>query len=346
MKPRNNVEEMDEYIPPLEGRRGLLRLDFNENTVGPSPKVLESLRNLTDEDVASYPEYSVFKEKLADYIGVNENNLLVTNATDEAINVVMQTYVDKKEEVILPVPTFAMFKFYAQVAGAKISEVLYADSLAFPTQKVLNKINKKTKLIILCNPNNPTGTIIKREDIIKILEKAKNCIVMIDEAYNQFSKETAKDMINTYENLIVIQTFSKAFGMGGLRLGYIISNEENIRNIGRVLSPYSVNTAAIKAGIAALDDTKYVEWYAKQIEEGKKYVLNEFKKLKIKTFPTTANFFLAKFKNPLEIVDKLKEKGILVRDRSSYPLLKGCVRITIGTKSQMEFLVKALKDIK
>src|SRR3989344_4617005 len=122
MKPRNNVEEMDEYIPPLEGRRGLLRLDFNENTVGPSPKVLESLRNLTDEDVASYPEYSVFKEKLADYIGVNENNLLVTNATDEAINVVMQTYVDKKEEVILPVPTFAMFKFYAQVAGAKISE--------------------------------------------------------------------------------------------------------------------------------------------------------------------------------------------------------------------------------
>ncbi|PIN97379.1 MAG: histidinol-phosphate transaminase, partial [Nitrosopumilus sp. CG10_big_fil_rev_8_21_14_0_10_33_7] len=182
---------MDEYIPPLEGRRGLLRLDFNENTLGPSPKVLEALRNMTDEDLAAYPEYLKFKKQLAAYLEINENKLLLTNATDEAINVVMQTYVEKGDEVILPVPTFAMFKFYAQAAAAKITEVLYSKNLSFPTEKVLKKISKKTKVIILCNPNNPTGTLIDKKDIVKVLEKAKNSIVMIDEAYNQFSKQRA-----------------------------------------------------------------------------------------------------------------------------------------------------------
>lgn len=346
IEPKTNVEEMEEYAPPLECRRGLLRLDFNENTVGPSPKVLEALKNLKDEDLASYPEYSKFKAGLASYLDIKESELLLTNATDEAINVIMQAYVDKDDEVIIPVPTFAMFKFYAQAAAAKITEVLYSANLSFPAKKVLSRINKKTKVVILCNPNNPTGTLIDKEDVIKILEKAKNSIVLVDEAYNQFTKQSCKDLVDKYDNLIVIQTFSKAFGLGGLRLGYIISNENNINNIGRVLSPYSVNSAAVIAGAAALKDKDYMDWYVAEVEKGKKYVLEQFRKLGIKTYPTAANFFLAKFGNKAgEICAKLREKGILVRDRSSYPLLKGCVRITIGTKNQMKQLIEALKGI-
>jgi len=346
IEPKQNVKEMEEYVPPLEGRRGLLRLDFNENTIGPSPKVVEAVKNLTDEELAAYPEYSKFKKKLAKFLEIAESNLLLTNATDEAINVVMQTYIEKGDEVIIPYPSFAMFKFYAQAAAAKITEILYTTNLKFPTKKVLAKINKKTKIIILCNPNNPTGTLIDRKDIELIAEKAKDSIILIDEAYNQFSKQNSITLTEKYDNIIVIQTFSKALGIGGLRLGYIVSNKENIRNIGKVLSPYSVNSAAVRAGEAALKDKDYIEWYIKEVSKAKKYIYNEFKKMRIKTYPTTANFFLAKFKNPEVMAKKLREKGILVRDRSKYPLLKGCIRITIGTTQQMQQLVKAIKELK
>ncbi len=347
IEPREDVKEMDEYKPPLEGRRGLLRLDFNENTLGPSPRVLKVLRSLNDEDISAYPEYGSLKGRIADYLEINRNRLLLTNATDEAISAIMQTYVDKKDEVIIPVPTFAMFRFYAQVAGAKITEVLYKRTLRFPTKKLLDRIGKKTRLIILCNPNNPTGTKIKKDDIVKIAEKAKNSIILIDEAYVQFTKETCIDLVDDYDNIVVIQTFSKAFGLGGFRLGYIVSNTKNIRNIRKVLSPYSISSAVIKAASAAIDDIDYINWYTKEVQQAKRFVLEQLKKMRIRTYPTSANFFLAKFgKKSDEIVKKLKEKGILVRDRSSYPLLNGCVRITIGTRKQMQQFVEALKEIK
>ncbi|MFH1642084.1 MAG: histidinol-phosphate transaminase [Nanoarchaeota archaeon] len=345
MDPKKNIINMEDYIPPLDGRRGMLRLDFNENTLGPSPKVLETLRNLKDTEISAYPEYAQFQQKLSDYLKIDLKNLVITNATDEAISVIMQTYISPGDQVIIPVPTFAMFKFYAEVAGAKITEVLLNPNLQFPLKRVLKQITKKTKLVIVCSPNNPTGLIIKRKDIVKVLETG--ALVLVDEAYSQFSGESCSDLIDKYSNLIVIQTFSKAFGLGGLRLGYALSNEAIIKNLKKVRSPYSVNSAAVKAGLAALDDKDYLQWYIKQIKLGKKYVYDEFEKLRIKTYPTDANFFLAKFgKNAEDIVEKLKTKGILVRDRSSYKLLKGCVRITIGTKTQMKQLVKAIIELK
>jgi histidinol-phosphate aminotransferase len=347
-EPRKNIQEMDNYIPPLEGRRDSLRLDFNENTVGPSPRVLEVLRKLTDADLAAYPEYSKFQKQLASYLDIKQDELLITNATDEAIMVVMQTYIDKGDEIILPIPTFAMFKFYAQIADANLTEVLYKRDLKFPTKNVLDKINKKTKLVVLCNPNNPTATLIEKKDIIKIVEKAasKDAIVLIDEAYYEFSKQTMIKYINQYNNLIVIRTFSKSIGLGGLRLGCAVANKEIIKDLAKVRSPYSINTAVIKAAEAALTDKVYIDWYVKEIEKGKKLIYEELKKKNIKAYPTTANFFLAKFKDPVEVQSKLREKGILVRDRSSYPLLKGCVRITIGTKNQMKQLAQAINELK
>ncbi|MFH2027802.1 MAG: histidinol-phosphate transaminase, partial [Nanoarchaeota archaeon] len=284
-------------------------------------------------------------KKLAEHAGVKVSNLLLTNATDEAISVIMQTYINQGDEIILPVPTFAMFKFYADLVGAKITEVLYNKDLKFPIKPVLQKISKKTKIVVIVNPNNPTGTSIKQEDIVKILEKAKNSIVLVDEAYVQFNKDSAIDLIRKYDNLVVIQTFSKAFGLGGLRLGYIVSNDAVIKIIGKVLSPYSVNTAVVRAASAALDDKDYVDWYIKEVEKARKYVFEQFKDMKIKIYETNANFFLAKFKNAPEVAEKLKEKGILVRDRSNYPLLSGCLRITIGSKNQMKQLINALKEI-
>jgi len=348
IKPRKSVEKMDSYKPPLEGRRGKLRLDFNENTVGCSPKVLEAIKNIKEEDIASYPEYSKFKKKLAENLKIEADQLMVNNATDEAIMVIIQTYIEKRDEVIIPTPTFAMFRFYAQLADAKIMEILYNANLTFPTKKVIDAITNKTKLVILCNPNNPTGTLIEKKDIVKLIEKAQktNTLVLIDEAYYQYSGMECLDLISKYDNLIIIRTFSKAYGMGGLRLGYAVSNKEIMKSLLKACSPYSVNTVAMIAASAAIDDVDYVKWYVGEVKEAKPLLYEALKKLKIKTYPTSGNFLIAKFpKMSKEIENRLKEKGILVRDRSSYPLLKDCLRIGIGTVNQTKQLISALKEI-
>src|SRR3989338_3360287 len=234
---------MQEYKPPTSDRTNSLRLDFNENAVGCSMKVISALNSISPDSLATYPEYDKLRKALANYCNVDVNKIIPTNGTDEAIKTIIETYVEKgKDEIIIPTPTFAMFKFYAQLNEAIIKEIQYNYDLSFPVKKVLGGINKNTKIVVLVNPNNPTGTSIKEQNIIKIIEKAQenNTIVIIDEAYCQFSGKTSIPLTKKYNNLIITQTFSKAFGLAGLRLGYIISNEDNINLIKKILSPYSV----------------------------------------------------------------------------------------------------------
>lgn len=347
IQPKKSVQKMKPYNPPLEGRRGLLRLDFNENTVGPSRKVLRAIKNASKEEICAYPEYLGFKKKLAKFLKIKPTELCLANATDEAIKLVVDTYMEPGDEVIIPVPTFPMFRFYAEVAGAKITEVLYNKDLSFPTKKVLKKISKKTKVVVLVNPNSPTGTEIPKNDIIKIIKKAKNSIVLLDEAYIQFFKTSYKNLIRKYDNLVIIQTFSKAFGLGGLRLGYVITNEKNAKNLLKANSPYSVNTLAVIAASAAIDDQKAVKKYVKEVEKTREWFLRWLENYKFKCYPTKANFVLINFgKKNKKIIEKLKKNGILVRDQSEKPLLKNCTRITLGTKKQMERVITVLGEIR
>ena len=346
IKPRKCIAEMDAYNPPIEGRSGKIRLDFNENTSGCSPKVLKAVRGVSASEIATYPEYDAFVRKLAGFLKVDKNKLMINNATDESIMVVMQTYIGRGDEIVLPVPTFAMFKFYAQIADAKIREVLYNKDRSFPAVNVLKAVNDKTKLVVLVNPNNPTGTSIERKDIIKIAEKAKNAIVLLDEAYVQYSGESCADLVDRYGNLIVIQTFSKAFGLAGARLGYAISNKENIKNLLKVRSPYSINRFAVKAAEAAIEDIDFVNKYVKEVRESKQILYDELGKLGVKFYRSDANFIVIDFGDKNKKVDEeLNKKGILVRDRSRYPLLEHCTRITVGTKEQVEELVKTLRVV-
>jgi histidinol-phosphate aminotransferase len=346
IKAKESVQRMKPYNPPTAGRVDFVRLDFNENTWGCSPKVVKALKSLSADEISTYPDYGELRKKLAKYLKVKKGEVFPTNASDEAIKIVMDVYVDNGQEVILPVPTFAMFRFYAEVAGAKINPILYNRDLSFPADKVMKAISNKTKIIVLVNPNNPTGTPIKREDIIRILEKAKNSIVLLDEAYYQFTKESCVDLINEYTNLVILQTFSKAFGMAGLRLGYVVSNKNNIANMLKASSPYSVNVAAVKAAFAAIDDRKYVGYYVKQVKESKKMLYKAFKDLGVKTYPSAGNFILAYLgdKAP-DVCSKLRKENILVRNRSNDVMLDGCIRITCGKKSQTAMLIKELKKI-
>jgi len=232
---------------------------------------------------------------------------------------------------------------------AIIKEVLYNDDLSFPTEKLLMKINSKTKIVVLVNPNSPTGTSIKKEDIVQIIKKARdnNALVLIDEAYYPFFNESSVELINEFDNLIVSQTFSKAFGMANLRIGYLVSNEENIKNMLKVISPYSVNGVAVTCAFAALGDYGYVKSYVREVNKNKVRLYDELGKLEIKYYKSEANFLLIDIGDKCyDYCEKLKQKGILVRNRTKDQLLEGCVRITIGTDEQTEKLIKALREIK
>jgi len=348
ISPRKAVEDMDNYVPPTSDREDYIRLDFNENTVGCSPKVINELKKVQKSSLNIYPEYSQFRKELAKFAEVDAKEILATNATDEAIKTVIETFVEKNDEVIIPVPTFAMFKFYSQLGEAKINEVKYDDDLSFPTSKVLDSINEKTKLVIIANPNSPTGTVIKNKELVGIIEECNknNSLVLVDEAYFQFYGKSAISFINKYDNLILTRTFSKIYGLAGLRLGFLVSNKENIKNMQKVLSPYSVNSLAVLCGKVAIKDKKFISNYVNQIKSSKKLLYKILDEFEIEYIKSEANFVLVNFKKLAQFYCKrLKEQGILVRNRSSDPMLKGYVRITLGNKPQTEKLIEGLRNI-
>lgn len=344
-KPRQCIEGIARYSPPSEGRRGMLRLDFNENTKGCSTKVIRALGEITTEEISAYPEYGKLASKLAGYLKVNENELLLTNGSDDAIRLAMDVFIEKGNEVVIPEPAFRLFEIYAQIAGAKISKVRYKEDLSFPADVILKKLDGKPKMLVLVNPNNPTGTAIYEDDLVQILEKAKNSIVLLDEAYYQYYGKSAKEKIRQYPNLIILQTFSKAFGLAGLRIGYLIANPKTISLMKKAASPYSVNAIAVKAAQAAIDDAGFVDEYAREVRANREMVAMELALLGVEAFPSEANFVLAKFGKKAEIVcSKLQENGVLVRDVGKYPMLEGCLRITIGTTEQCKKLLANLKS--
>src|SRR5579872_1202213 len=216
LQPREAVLRMAPYSPPTGGRLGKLRLDFNENTVGASPAVLEAIKNfLTEERLSIYPEYEGAKRDLAAFFTVALDDFILTNGTDEAIQVLVNTYIDDGDDVLILRPSYAMYRFYAEVAGASIREVDYRrDKLAFPLEELLDAITPETRAVLIANPGNPTGTGTSRANIERILDKAPNAAVLIDEAYYEFSGVTVLNLIDEYPNLFVSRTFSKVFGTG------------------------------------------------------------------------------------------------------------------------------------
>ena len=337
---------MAPYVPPTGGRLGKLRLDFNENTVGCSPKVIEFLRNQLDrEQLAVYPDYDAARPKLASHFGVDTNELLLTNGTDEAIQVFINTYVDDNQRVLILRPSYAMYRFYAELAGAAIAEVDYIPpKLAFPKEALLEALTPETKAVIISNPNNPTGVGADRETIEQILQHAGHAAVLIDEAYFEFSGVTALPLLSRYPNLFVSRTFSKVYGMAAMRIGAIISQAENIRLLHKAQSPYSVNMLAAMAAAAAVDDTAYIQDTVQEAKAAKDLLCQALTRLGIEYVPSVANFVLIYANDRAgEILKTLRDQGILVRDRTHE--IKGAVRITVGTKEQTTRAIKELERI-
>lgn len=346
LRPRDAVLRMAPYSPPTGGRSGNLRLDFNENTVGCSPAVIEFLlQHLAAGELPVYPEYADAKKDLAQYFGIAEDRLLLANGTDEAIQVLINTYVDDHDDVLLLRPSYAMYRFYAEVAGAAIREIDYrAGTLAFPLDELLAAIQPGTRAILIANPNNPTGSGIEAPDIEQILRKAEGAAVLIDEAYFEFCGVTALPLVQDYPNLFVSRTFSKVFGMAAMRMGCLFSQAPNIAFLHKAQSPYSVNTLAALAARAAVRDRAYVENYVAEVLEAKQSLYRGFERLNIAYIPSRANFVLFQAGDrAIEIRDRLRATGVLVRDRSYE--LPGYVRVTVGTREQIQRFLTEMEKL-
>jgi histidinol-phosphate aminotransferase len=326
---------MAPYSPPTGNRLDKVRLDFNENTVGCSPRLAAFLKEqITPERLAVYPSYHAVKDTLAQYFHVSPEEFTLTNGTDEAIQVFINTYIDDGDEVLIPRPSYAMYRFYAEVAGAKIREVQYpAPRYEFPLEQLLASIGPLTRAVCISNPNNPTGTGISLDDVEKIIQAAKHAVVLIDEAYFEFSGVTALPWIDKYPNLFVSRTFSKVYGMAALRVGCLFSHRDNVAFLQKAQSPYSVNMLAALAAQEAVKDPDYVKSYVAEALAARDLLSSGLTRLNISFIPSQANFVLADFgSRAIEIRDSLRSHAILVRDRSYEA--PGCVRITVGTLAQ------------
>lgn len=345
LKARESVRTLKEYHPPLGNREGL-RLDFNENTAGCSPRVLERLRQIDGEDLARYPVRDKGEQVVAAHLGVSPEELLLTNGTDEAIHLVCETYLDAGDEALIVVPTFAMFEIYAAATGAKVISIPAPPSFDFPVDAVLSAITSRTRFIAVANPNNPTGTFVPIRDLVRIAEAAPDAAVLIDEAYFHFCGESTAPKWREIPNLFVSRTFSKVYGMAGLRIGVLMGNVEQMKMLRRASSPYNLNSVALACLPDALADEAYVSNYVSQALEGRRELEAELAAWNVKYWPSQANFVLMYLAaNCRPFIQQMRERGILVRDRSADYGCKGCVRITVGIREHNQRMLGALREV-
>jgi len=347
LRAREAIRALPSYHPPLAGRAGL-RLDFNESTVGCSPRVLERLRHLSTEDLARYPERHDVEEKLAEFLGVGADELLLTNGVDEAIHLLCQTFLGADDEALIVAPTYSMYRIYMMAAGAQVREIPSRPHFRFPINELCNSITDRTKLIAIANPNNPTGTLATPEQLLRLASSACSAAVLVDEAYFEFCGQTALSLRKECPNLFVTRTFSKAYGLAGLRAGVLIGARDEMVSVRLACSPYNVNAVALACLPMAIEDREYIERYVGEVLQSRDRLEVFLREQGIQFWPSQANFVLfragATKADAAAFTECMRKRGILVRDRSSDSGCEGCVRITLGTSEQTDRLLDGLQQ--
>ena len=344
VKPRRAVLQMPEYHPPLAGRDAL-RLDFNENTFAPSPKVIEKLREVTAEDLTKYPEREPGERIAAKHFGLKPEEVLLTNGVDEAIHLVCCAFLEEGDEAVICTPGFFMYDVSITMMTPNLRKVQADETLQFPFEKFVAAITERTKLIIVSSPNNPTGAVVSREHLLAIAKAAPHAVLMVDEAYYHFHGETTMDDLSAVPNLLVARTFSKAFGLANLRIGMLAGNAALRKYVRKVSSPYNVNGVALDCLTVALADEDYLAWYVEQVRVGRDRMMRGLDELGVPYFPSHANFVLMKIgPKHKELVAAMRAHGVLLRDRSADPGCNGFVRITIGIEEHVRLGLAALRS--
>jgi len=357
---REEILAIKPYVPgkPIEevqrelGISDVIKLASNENPLGPSPMALETIKGSLN-NIHIYPDGSAFKlkQKISEKFKVQPSQILVGNGSDESIKLIAEAYLNAGEEVIVPDPSFSEYEFAAKIMGGTCDYSPLDSEFRLDLKDMVSRITPRTKLIFVCNPNNPTGTIVTRQEIETFLDQVPgNILVVFDEAYNEYV--TNPDYPDTVDlvrqgrsNVVVLRTFSKIFGLAGLRVGYALAHQNIIASMERVREPFNVNLLAQAAGTAALGDEAHVNASRELNEEGKKYLYGEFEAMGLKYFPTEANFiWVDTGKNSKELFGQLLKKGVIIRTGDIF----GCdtfIRVTIGLPEQNERFIKTLKEV-
>ena len=330
----------------LENRKGKLRLDMNENILGCSPKARTALRRLDSEDFSMYPEKQNAVARLAPHFGVRGDEMLVTCGIDDALRLIADVFLERGRKVLLAEPTFPMYRFYAGQREARIVSEPYDSRMNFPLRDVLTALKSAPDVFFLANPNNPTGGLVTRREIEKILDVARQTLVVVDEAYFEFSGVTMLQEIRSCRNLVVTRTFSKTSGLAGLRVGCLFAHREIARLLKRAQPPFPIGAPALAVAEAALNDKGFVKRYVSEILRARKVLTGGLARLGVRTFPSAANFILADLgARGQKIISALRRQSILIRDQSGAFERPGFVRITVGTRAQMRRFLKALEPL-
>jgi histidinol-phosphate aminotransferase len=346
---RKAVLDLAPYNAPEEGRAKKLRLDFNENTVGCSPAVLRALSRITAEQMAIYPEYQATTRRLARFYGVRPEEMHLTNGIDDALHLIADTFIEDGDSVLVVEPTFDMYRFFAALAGARVIALRYDEEMRFPVDEVVRELRRAPKrsprVLYIANPNNPTGTQVSTQDLRRILKAASHTLVLIDEAYFDFSGLTILPWIRRFPNLLVARTFSKSAGLAALRLGCLFGTPEILSTMRRACTPYPVNTAALVAAEAAIRDKRFARNYIREVLKSRGLLEKGLTRLGARIYPSAANFVLADFGPAARrLVRALERKGILVRERRDFPRT-GFVRISAGTPADTKRALRAMEAI-
>jgi histidinol-phosphate aminotransferase len=343
LKPRKTVSALSPYRSPIASR-ARLNLDLNESMAGCSPRVLARLRSLSAKELSFYPKREDGEQLVANFVGVAPEQVLLTNGMDEALSLLFTTYLDPGEELLFADPTFGMYSMLGEALGAKVTRLQPPEDLKLPVGDLLANISEGTRVIVIANPNNPTGLAAPRADLLKIANAGPDAAVLIDEAYFDFCGETMISDLKNHPNLFVGRTFSKAYGLAGLRLGVLIGPPEQISYMRRIGVPFNVNSVALACLEEALSDQSFVREHIAQVRQGREQLAQLFDELGLRYWPSQTNFVLVRIGDVKRFAESMQRRGIQVRDSSASPGCAGCVRITVGTPKQMEELLQAIRE--
>ncbi len=351
IEPRNILKKISRAPTNTEGRIGkVMRLDHNERTTSLPQAVLDAVwKTIAPEEVVAYPPLEGLYQKLAKSLDILREMLLLTYGSDTGIRMVFDTYINEGDEVVTLNPSYGMFSVYCDMFGAKKVFVEYNEDFTLPVSRITDKIKAKTKLIIIANPNH-TGTAMSEEDILTVLNVATkvNALVLVDEAYHYFFEGTMMAHLQSYDNLIIVRTLSKAFGIAPLRVGYLASQVGNINNLYKVKLTHDITSVSAKFAEYFIEHPEIYSEHVKDVNEGKEYLSQEFQKFGGYVFPSVANFVFVRLPVSIDaakIVRMLEKRNVWIKGPFKGVPIEGFIRITVGPRDQMAVFMKHFNEV-
>jgi histidinol-phosphate aminotransferase len=340
------MKRLQGYPDPGDG----LRLHLNENTGGCSQRVLEAIQRMRTTDVSTYPSYPELVRACARHFDMEPEWVLLTNGLDEGILMAAMGHISRARihdaETIIPLPAFDPYPNSTAAVGATAVRIPPGPGFVFPTDAVIAALSPRTRMIFLNTPSNPTGRLIPTADLRRIAEAAPGAIVLVDEAYIEFGGTSFLPDVAAYPNVLVGRTFSKAYGLAGMRVGVLIGQPHALDPVRAVTLPFNINAVAMAATLAALEDREFLPRYAAQVAESRERLYAACRRLGLEYWESSANFVMVRVGDPvLPVVEALAQRGVHVRDRSTDPATPGCIRVTAGLLTHTDAAISALESV-